>query len=224
MDKISKIEHSIYEFPNYFIHQELTFEPGTDWAYGNSEYYLLGLVAEQITSQSYEEAVDEYILKPLNLNNTGFLTSDKIIENLAKGYKVEDRSIIQVPCIHPSVCYSAGSMYSNASDLIKWSNALFNQQSLLDHYLLSKMTSIIKEDYGYGLFIGEQAIHNHPVQVYTQLGNIHGYSAQISYFPDYGKTIVILNNTQQNITDLFLDVRNIVFNHIYPDDRNFIDE
>lgn len=39
----------------YFIHKPLDFDPGTQYAYCNSGYMLLGLIIEKVTRQPYEQ-------------------------------------------------------------------------------------------------------------------------------------------------------------------------
>ncbi|MFK7970469.1 MAG: serine hydrolase domain-containing protein, partial [Bacteroidia bacterium] len=43
----------------------LAFEPGTQYAYSNIGYLTLGLVIEEITGQSYESYVKEFVLDPI---------------------------------------------------------------------------------------------------------------------------------------------------------------
>ena len=46
------------------------FLPGPDWSYSSTNYFLLGLVIERVTGQSYAEAVRERILAPLGMKDT----------------------------------------------------------------------------------------------------------------------------------------------------------
>jgi CubicO group peptidase (beta-lactamase class C family) len=50
--------------------------PGDTWAYSNAGFRLLGRVIEIITNTSYESAVNEIILEPLNLNDSVFFHGD----------------------------------------------------------------------------------------------------------------------------------------------------
>ncbi|MBI5932060.1 MAG: beta-lactamase family protein [Chloroflexi bacterium] len=66
-------------------YNELLFAPGSDSAYTNLGYMILGAVIEAISGQSYEEYITENILIPAGMNNTGFLYTDKMTQNEAAG-------------------------------------------------------------------------------------------------------------------------------------------
>lgn len=51
----------------YMTGQALDFAPGTEYAYSNFGYCLLGRVIEEVTGQPYEEHVSESVLLPLGI-------------------------------------------------------------------------------------------------------------------------------------------------------------
>jgi CubicO group peptidase (beta-lactamase class C family) len=53
---------------SFFVNKPLDFDPGTQYAYCNSGYILLGLIIEQVTGQPYQRVVSDFILKPLKMN------------------------------------------------------------------------------------------------------------------------------------------------------------
>ncbi len=48
----------------------LQFQPGTQYAYSNSNFFALGTIIEKLTGQSYAADLDRYIFQPLGLTNT----------------------------------------------------------------------------------------------------------------------------------------------------------
>jgi len=46
------------------------FDPGTDWDYSSTNYFLLGVVIERATGRRLAEAYEEYIFDPLGLSGT----------------------------------------------------------------------------------------------------------------------------------------------------------
>jgi D-alanyl-D-alanine carboxypeptidase len=48
----------------------LLFDPGEGWSYSNVGYMTLGLLIEEVTGDSYEEALEERIFEPAGLNRT----------------------------------------------------------------------------------------------------------------------------------------------------------
>ena len=49
------------------------FDPATKHSYSNTNYIILGLVAEKATGKDIDKLFDEYIFRPLNLENTFFV-------------------------------------------------------------------------------------------------------------------------------------------------------
>lgn len=67
----------------------LLFNPGEQWSYGNTVYFLLGQIVEKAAGMSLSQYADEHIFKPLGMKNT-FIRDDhtKIIKNRAVGYSL----------------------------------------------------------------------------------------------------------------------------------------
>jgi len=74
----------------YLSTTELRFEPGSALHYSNIGYAALGLVVEQTTGQSYEDALRDRALKPLRMNNSG---GRGPAVGVTKGYTPADRII-----------------------------------------------------------------------------------------------------------------------------------
>jgi CubicO group peptidase (beta-lactamase class C family) len=66
-------------------YNELLFSPGSDSAYTNLGYMILGAVIEAVSRQSYEEYIVENILTPAGMNNTGFLYTEEMEKYEAAG-------------------------------------------------------------------------------------------------------------------------------------------
>ncbi|MCC5942594.1 MAG: beta-lactamase family protein [Balneolaceae bacterium] len=200
------LQHDVNRFPECFKHLDLKFEPGSDWDYGNSEYYLLGLIIEKVTGMSYPDAMQTYILDPLKLDQTGFITPGAVIPGFSGGYIMNSGEIETAPTIHPSVCYSAGMMYSSANDLHRFIKALYRDNLILGEDVLKTMTTQRMADYGYGVFVGYQVINGSRHTTYLHMGELHGYTAQVSYFPENGYSVIILDNTQQCASRLYFAI------------------
>jgi len=64
------------------------FLPNEDYAYSNSNYYLLELVMSKVLGYHYTDYIRNEILRPLNLQNTYFSVDEAPIEHLMSGYYV----------------------------------------------------------------------------------------------------------------------------------------
>jgi D-alanyl-D-alanine carboxypeptidase len=174
----------------------LVFAPGSKFQYSNSGYQVLALVVETVSTQPYAEFMEENIFSPLRLTDTGTDRSESVLPNRAAGYsKDQEGKVINAAPIHMSVPLGAGSMYSTASDLLRWSEALWSGKLLkkesLNVIFAGHGTADWGDTVGYGWFMGKDK-HGHAYA--AQTGGINGFGAQIMRFPDQKLTIILLSN------------------------------
>ena len=74
-------------FVKKFADLPLEFTPGEKFAYSNSGYFLLGYIIEKVSGKTYEQFLQDNILTPLKMNNTGFDHHETILKNRASGYE-----------------------------------------------------------------------------------------------------------------------------------------
>ncbi|MDX1604417.1 MAG: serine hydrolase domain-containing protein, partial [Salinimicrobium sediminis] len=113
------------EFVKVFADSTLQFTPGEKFAYNNSGYFLLGHIIEEVTGKSYEQVLQEKILEPLDMDDTGYDHHATILKNRAAGYEKNGNEYVNAPYLDMSLPYAAGSMYSTVEDLYKWDRALY---------------------------------------------------------------------------------------------------
>ena len=66
-----------------FVDDPLQFEPGTQFAYSNEGYIVLGLILEKVTGQSYWDYVRENVHHPSGMAHTGAFELDAEVANLS---------------------------------------------------------------------------------------------------------------------------------------------
>lgn len=95
----------------------LLFSPGDKFNYSNAGYFLLGLIIEKVTGESYEETVRKLIFNPLNMTRSGFDFIHLSDTLKATGYKEYNKER-QIPArlVDSTVSYATGGMYSSPSD------------------------------------------------------------------------------------------------------------
>jgi CubicO group peptidase (beta-lactamase class C family) len=79
----------------------LWFEPGTNWAYAHTNYVILGLVLEEVTGTSLEDALQERVLDPLGLDETRASLTAEIPEPALHAYSSERREFFGIPAGTP---------------------------------------------------------------------------------------------------------------------------
>ena len=158
--------------------EPLEFAPGTQFAYSNTNYVLLGMIAERITGLQFEDYLNGEVLAPLHLQHTRY--GDQPGEAL--GYAWDGAFAAAAPS-SPAYAFSAAAMSSNVPDLLRFLDAL-------------------RPPY-YGLMQSEQF----GSRVWYASGNVNGYSAFAFIVPESGYEAAILCNADRiDLVPLALDV------------------
>jgi CubicO group peptidase (beta-lactamase class C family) len=173
-----------------FRDKPLEFQPGEKWEYSNSGYVLLGYLIEKISGQSYKDFIQQNFFKPLGMNDSGYDSNSAIIVHRATGYTPTPNGPAQAAYIDMTIPFSAGALYSTTEDLLRWERALFAGK-VLSAESLKKMTTPVKNDYGYGVFVHGA---KNGYTVIEHGGGIEGFNTQMSYCPDDKLAVIVLGN------------------------------
>jgi D-alanyl-D-alanine carboxypeptidase len=178
----------------------LQFQPGTQYAYSNSNFFALGTIIEKISGQSYETNLEQYIFNPLGLMNTFYALPSA--SQSATGYTNNGSGLVPAILWDRSAAFAAGALSSNVSDLVTWDNALMNGQVVSPASFKTMTTSngFATPDggsYGFGLALA--TFNNRPVIWHD--GQIGGFTAENAVFLDSGFAVVVLTNDQDANTD-----------------------
>ena len=84
------------------VDQPLLYPPGTNWNYSHTNYVILGLAMEKIAGQDLASLLQQKVLGPLGLDNTGSnLNTPAIPEPVLHAFSSERRQALQVPASVP---------------------------------------------------------------------------------------------------------------------------
>ncbi|MFX1317245.1 MAG: serine hydrolase domain-containing protein [Promethearchaeota archaeon] len=109
----------------YYNPSNWVSEPGTEFFYSNAGFEVLGYLVEQVTNQSIVEYVQQNILDPLNMTNSGYNYIDFTGKN-AIPYERVNGSNFDIGFYNLSL-NGAGSLRSTVPDLAKYMLAHMNQ-------------------------------------------------------------------------------------------------
>jgi CubicO group peptidase (beta-lactamase class C family) len=178
----------------------LKFQPGEFSAYDNTGYYLLGLMLEKVTGQSYGDLLRDRIFAPLGMNATSMNDPATIVPHRAAGYKWQNNTLYNKPYYSPSVTYSAGGQLSSVADMVKWERALGSEtllkQSTLD-LMWTLQTSIRGHEWEklkYGAGLGWFVLNYCDRRVVGHNGSILGFATNMTRFIDDQITVILFCN------------------------------
>ena len=188
-------------------------EPGKSWHYSNTNYLLLGMIAEVAGRKPLADQVRIRFLEPLGLDHTWYEPQDKAPADVAHGYRFTSTSTA-APAIDlsdgtPLVPFTsvvtaaggAGGFASTARDLAHWAQALYGGRILRPEFLASMVdpstTKALKSSIPYGY--GTQVIDIDGVRTLGHSGRLLGFRSAMRYLPDQGISIAVVTN--QSRTD-----------------------
>lgn len=171
--------------------------------YNNVDFILLSKTIERITKKDFSKSIEDLILQPLKMTNTGFVKESEVIKNLAYGYhnysfgKGEKNKPLFNDRRFISNYYGAGALYSTTEDLHKLliaikNNELISEKSKND-FLLKPQTDDsadwISGKPTFGFYYDDKT------NVYKRSGNIDGFNSEIITNKNFDKILIILCNT-----------------------------
>jgi serine beta-lactamase-like protein LACTB, mitochondrial len=220
-----KREDFQYDFKHYdsvndslkiFTDDPLLHEPGSKYLYSTFGYVLISAVMEAASGKQYLDIVNQEVMKPLGLKNSGPDFPRNLIPNRTGYYARAKGEIKNADYEDPSYKWAAAGMMSSAGDLVRFGIAHLDpgylQAQSLQRMFTSQRTSDDKETgVGIGWRIGidwqDRPIHHHA-------GNISGGRAVLLIYPKNDFVIALLSNessmpafvesTAQMIAEAFL--------------------
>ena len=192
------------------------FPPGKGWHYSNTNYLLLGLIAERVGRGSFASQVREELLDPLGLRHAFVQVDERPRGPLSVGYYFNSSSSTARPIpladktgkVAPftsvvTAAGSAGDLAATTADLAAWARAMYGGAVLQRATLAAAVADARKTArfhptvrYGLGLQvtkIGTRTALGHS-------GRFLGTRGELRYLPNDGLAIAVLAN--QNGVDL----------------------
>jgi CubicO group peptidase (beta-lactamase class C family) len=114
------------EFVEKVKQAKLAFEPGTQSLYSSGGYAVLARTLEIASDKSYEQLLQEYVFAPAGMTDSVSCKGDKIIERRAQDYFSSPEGLVNAPLKDYSFLVGAGSVFSTASDVYKFGEAVLD--------------------------------------------------------------------------------------------------
>ncbi len=205
---------------------KVLFAPNSKFEYSNTGYALLGAIIEKVSGVSYGEYLNKSIFKPLKMSNT-FVYNRRLhpkkIKNYALGYISPDsltgyilpddfeetKFVVWLDGI-----VGDGTVNTTVKDLLKWDRALYTNkllspagmQELFEVGILNNKT---KTAYAMGWEIEKFDIYS---KLTRHGGSWPGYVAYIERHIENDKTIILLENHEDDISVPLKAIRKILYN------------
>jgi D-alanyl-D-alanine carboxypeptidase len=182
------------------------FEPGTNWAYNNTGYYLLGMILAKVSGTSYGEHLASVEFGPLGLERTRYDSNHALIRNRAQGYGLEDGQLVNDTYLGMSQPGGAGGLLSTGGELVRWQMALTSGKVVSpETYALMTTPTVLPDGrdtgYGFGLEVGEFEGR----RCIRHEGGIFGFNSVLMWVPDEDLHVAVLSNGEALPSDRLAD-------------------
>lgn len=184
------------ELVDLIKNQPPEFAPGSQWTYNNAGYVLIGAVIEAATGKPWHAYLDQALFKPLGMHHTGYGHDPKFAAQQVRGYTYRADKVVDPLPLSMTQPHAAGALVSNVDDLNRWNRALHEGRVLKSAVYTQMITPVGKAadpgiDYGFGVFTGLVR----KAKAYQHGGRIFGFIASLTYLPESGISVVILENS-----------------------------
>jgi CubicO group peptidase (beta-lactamase class C family) len=166
--------------------KELNFNPGDEYLYSNSGYFLLAQIVKKASGKSLREFAQENMFKPLGMADTRFHEdTTEVIRNRATGYSARTDGAFSIETTR-SDHVGDGGLLTTIDDLISWDKAELMRQFLTP----GTLNSGEKTEYAFGMDVETYRGLN----VVGHGGAYNGFNADMIRFPDQRFTVICLCN------------------------------
>lgn len=181
------------------------FEPGTRQDYSNSNFVLLALIAEKASGETFENLLEQYIVKPLQMSSTYIGKGTNTTGNEVLSYRFAG-NWLPLPMTDLSIPFGAGSILSTASEVSAFYSGLFSG-AILSEKSLEMMTELQGH---YGLGITQRPFYDR--RAYGHGGSIDGFLTDVSYFEHDEVSVAVLSNgVNTNFNDVLIAILSAQF-------------
>ena len=195
--------------------QNLNFEPGSQFSYTNSGYFLLAEIITRVSGMKASAFAQENIFEPLGMTQTRFYDDpNTIIRNQAFGYSPNRDGGYRLDILRSDVIGDLG-VITTVEDFLHWDNNFYENKlgagtNELIRMMFTRGRISNGEELSYALGLEFDSYRG--LKTMGHGGSAVGYVAEFLQFPEQRFSVVILSNLSsfrpgrlaRQIADLYL--------------------
>lgn len=180
--------------------RQLDFEPGTKYAYNNSNTLLQRQIIEKVSGLSFNEFVTQNMLRPLKMSKS-LVDPEDLTPLMTKSY---NNNLVQSPLVAPISGWTAVTL----DDFYKWELSL-EKFKLISPASTAVILTPFEPNKQCGL--GGGRMENGKLSTHTHDGTAMQYQALLTADVQRKRTVILLtNNRQNNLYDINTAIQNIL--------------
>lgn len=204
------------EIMDLLARHPLDFTPGTAQKYSNSGYYILGLIIEAVTEESYAKQIVEKVAIPLGMRHVRVGDDTSIVPGESCGYSADKQGALSKPMMASIIpAMATGNLMGTAEDIVR----LVNQGRLIKDNLIDaprfdpfvldngheaqKAIRLPGLSYDQSLESGMTTFcfRDRTMNLIGKDGMFPGFAAWFLYDPETGTAVAVVLNQETTIMD-----------------------
>jgi CubicO group peptidase (beta-lactamase class C family) len=184
------------EFLQRIAEHDLVSEPGTKFRYSSDGINVLAHLIEKVTGKSYAQVLQERVIEPAGLTDTGFARQEVVLEKRAAGYRQTLAGLENAPFYRPE---PASGLYSTVDDLFRY-NRVLSSDKLLSARQKELMWNISPHGNAYGWLNHKLALPEPKEQLLVVMteGAVYGFYSRFLRLPRDDYFIALLTNVRSS--------------------------
>jgi len=199
----------------------LNFEPGDEYLYSNSGFFLLSEIVKRVSGKTLAELARERIFEPLGMRHTRYLDDPQdIVPNRSTGYDRTDEGELEIE-MSDFEQTGDGAVYTTIEDLFLWDQNFYHPrvgtEEMLERMQTPGTLSTGKPmTYGLGLVMRDYR----GLASVSHGGSWAGYRAELQRFPAQQLSVACLCNLGgTNPSELARDVAEVYLSSLMTPDE-----
>lgn len=190
---------SVTEALSIFAGDLLLHEPGSTYKYTSYGYNVLGCIIESITGTTYENHLEQYILKPSTMTSTLAERTEDIVRDRAGLYKRNSKGrLVNEKTVDLTNKIPSGGMLTTATDLARFAASYMSGSLLSDELMGQAIKPVTLSDgslsyYGMGWDTNSVKPENRAREMY-HVGVTPGVTGVLYLYPDAKGAVIIFAN------------------------------
>ncbi|MBL8606944.1 MAG: beta-lactamase family protein [Myxococcales bacterium] len=187
------------------------FSPGKSFGVSETNYVLLGIIAEQVSGKRIGELVRARAFAPAGLKATFFDGEEVVAGRRARAFDDDDDDVTDKE--HPSGVWAAGAIVATGADMCAWAEKLWGTTAVLaaptqGQLTLSPVSTGRGTTWGLGVEIGSDAAGTS----LSHTGEGPGVATKVAYWPGRRTAIfAAVNQEDVRVEPLFDAARAALF-------------
>ena len=198
------------------------WQPGLHSSYSNVGVAYLGLALEKASGKTYEQLMQDYVFRPLEMKSSTLFLENHVNGRLIKGYNTDGKTLI--PYWH-NIYRPFAAINTDVSDMVSFLQMLLgkgmhNDQQFLTNQEITrietpKTTLAAKSGLTYGYGLGNYQWQTNGYTFHGHGGDADGYLSRFGYNRETGLAYFVMINAFQHTA--LKQIRQLIENDITKD-------